>query len=143
MKVVLDTNVIIAAFAARGLCADVFEVCLADHQILISSYILDEVHEKLLSKLKLTAERASEMQTFLGSFTTVVTPVEVAADVCRDKDDLPVIGTALAAAAPILVSGDKDLLSLGTVQGISILSPRQFWEMLHETGNGKQGTGNR
>jgi predicted nucleic acid-binding protein len=28
MRIVLDTNVIVAAFAARGLCADVFEVCL-------------------------------------------------------------------------------------------------------------------
>lgn len=131
MKVVLDTNVIIAAFAARGLCADLLEVCLADHQIITSNYILDEVREKLLSKLRLGDGRAADIRSFLESVATVVTPVDVAKEVCRDIDDLPVIGTALAAGAPALVTGDKDLLSLESVEGVRIVTPRQFWEMLH------------
>jgi predicted nucleic acid-binding protein len=45
MRIVLDTNVIVAAFAARGLCADVFEVCLENHTIIISEFILSEVEK--------------------------------------------------------------------------------------------------
>jgi putative PIN family toxin of toxin-antitoxin system len=131
MKVVLDTNIIIAAFAARGLCADLLEVCLADHQIVTSAHILDEVRDNLLKKLRLADDRAAEIRNFLESVATVVIPDEVPMDVCRDPDDLPVIGTALAATAPVLVTGDQDLLSLSCVDGVKILTPRQFWEMLH------------
>lgn len=131
MKVVLDTNVIIAAFAARGLCSDLLEVCLADHQIITSQYILDELCDKLLSKLKLADGRIEEIKSFLLSVATVVIPVAVAQGICRDSDDLPVIGTALAAGAPVLVTGDKDLLILEQVEGVRMVTPRQFWEMLH------------
>ena len=51
MRVVLDTNVIIAAFATRGLSADVFELCLSDHTVIISEHILSEAHEKLIDKI--------------------------------------------------------------------------------------------
>lgn len=45
MKVLLDTNVIIAAFASRGLSADVLELCLSDHTVITSEHILSEVRE--------------------------------------------------------------------------------------------------
>lgn len=130
MKVALDTNVIIAAFAVRGLCADLFELCLADHQVITSTYILDEVGEKLLKKLRLPASRAADIRRYLEGVATVVVPVDVAAETCWDANDLPVIGTALVAQAEVLVTGDDDLLSLGSVEGVRIVTPRQFWEML-------------
>ena len=43
MKIVLDENVIIAAFAARGLCESVMEVCLSGHEIVLSNGLLDEI----------------------------------------------------------------------------------------------------
>jgi predicted nucleic acid-binding protein len=45
---------------------------------------------------------------------------------CRDPDDLPVLGTAVAGGASVLVTGDEDLLTLHEFQGIVILSPREF-----------------
>jgi hypothetical protein len=32
MKIVLDANVAVAAFAARGLCESLFEFCLSSHE---------------------------------------------------------------------------------------------------------------
>jgi putative PIN family toxin of toxin-antitoxin system len=130
MNLVLDTNVIIAAFAARGLCADIFELCLADHRLFISSHILREVEDKLVRKLRLPVSRAVEIRLYLEAVATLVTPVDLSPELCRDPDDLPVIGTALAAQVTILVTGDNDLLSLGAVQGVRMLTPRQFWEIL-------------
>lgn len=46
--------------------------------------------------------------------------------VCRDPDDDWVLATALAGEAEAIVSGDADLLTLGSHAGIQILSPRQF-----------------
>jgi predicted nucleic acid-binding protein len=44
----------------------------------------------------------------------------------RDPDDDHVLAAAVAAHADAIVSGDKDLLVLGTFQGILILSPTEF-----------------
>jgi predicted nucleic acid-binding protein len=47
VKVVLDTNVLLAAFAARGLCEAVFEACPASHEIILSDHILGELQRHL------------------------------------------------------------------------------------------------
>jgi predicted nucleic acid-binding protein len=47
MKVVLDTNVLIAAFIARGACNELFEHCLQHHRIVASPSILTELREHL------------------------------------------------------------------------------------------------
>jgi len=57
MKVVLDTNVIVAAFATRGLCAAVFQLCLTKYRIVLSEYILSEVAEGLANKIRLPHAR--------------------------------------------------------------------------------------
>jgi predicted nucleic acid-binding protein len=49
----------------------------------------------------------------------------------RDPDDDKFIHCAVAAGADAIVSGDKDLLSLGSFDGIPILLPGHFWR--HET----------
>ena len=44
----------------------------------------------------------------------------------RDPSDIPVLGTAVAAGVPVLVTVDKDLLALGEFQGIAIIKPLPF-----------------
>ncbi len=128
MKVVLDTNILIAAFAARGLCEAVLELCLENHEIVLSEPLLLEVEEKLRSKLRLPEGIAEEILDFLRSHSAVVEPKDVRADACRDPDDLMVLGTAEAAGANYIVTGDQDLLSLETFGDIPNLTPRKFWE---------------
>jgi predicted nucleic acid-binding protein len=57
-------------------------------------------------------------------------PTPLSSPVCRDADDDMVLATAVAGQAEVIVSGDADLLTLGAYEGIRILSPRQFVEML-------------
>lgn len=40
MKLVLDTNVLIAALIARGICADLLEHCVLSHTIVVSEFRL-------------------------------------------------------------------------------------------------------
>ena len=54
--------------------------------------------------------------------------------VVRDPDDDMIIGCAIAADADYLVSRDKDLLSLGSHEGISIIAPEAFLQILRATG---------
>ena len=130
MKVVLDTNVLVSAFASRGLCEAVVELCLANHDVVLSEYILSELNRHLVGKVKLTRVRASEIVSFLREHAFVVEPAPVPSDACRDANDRPILGTALAAGADCLVTGDADLLSLRQFGSIPILSPREFYDSL-------------
>jgi putative PIN family toxin of toxin-antitoxin system len=127
---VLDTNVIVAAFAARGLCAEVFEVCVTGHTLVASELILAEVSKALLKKVKLPRQLVREVLDYLRDNAEIVQPDSINIPACRDKDDLPVIGTATGGNASCIVTGDADLLSLKRYQGIDMLTPREFWGRL-------------
>ncbi len=130
MRVVFDTNVIVAAFGTRGLCADLLAACLDQHEIVVSEIILSEVAEHLADKFNLPAARVSEILLLLRDLATIVEPVALPPNSCRDTQDLPILGTAVAANADCLVTGDDDLLILGRFQNIPILNPRAFYDSI-------------
>jgi uncharacterized protein len=130
VKVVLDTNVILSAFGTRGLCEAVMAVCLDQHEMVLSEAILREVAQHLAGKFKVPAARAREIDALLREYATLVVPVEVPPNACRDADDRAVLGTAVAGDADCLVTGDADLLTLHQFQGIPIHSPRDFYNSL-------------
>jgi len=130
VRVVLDTNVIIAAFAARGLCAEVFEVCLEGHTIILSNHILTEIKEKLGQKVHLPKKEIREIIAYLKAMAVIVEPSPLPSYICRDANDINIIGTAVSGGADLLVTGDNDLLVLKEFRGINIVSPRGFWERL-------------
>ncbi|MCY7333106.1 MAG: putative toxin-antitoxin system toxin component, PIN family, partial [Pseudanabaena sp. CAN_BIN31] len=53
-------------------------------------------------------------------------PISVDVQELRDPDDAVIIGTAIAAKAKIIVSGDLDLLVLKEFANIPILIPTNF-----------------
>jgi putative PIN family toxin of toxin-antitoxin system len=130
MRVLLDTNAIIAAFAARGLSADVFELCLSGHTVITSEHILSEVREKLIGKIALPAPIAEDIIVYLRENAVLAVPQPVNDVECRDKEDLPVLGAAASGHADYIITGDNDLLVLQQYQNIRIVTPRQFWELL-------------
>jgi len=130
MRVVLDSNVIVAAFASRGLCSEVFEVCLSGHSIVISEHILSEVKISLLKKIRLPESIVKDIIVYLREEAERVKPVELDNSPCRDKDDNIIIGTALSGNADFIITGDKDLLVLKSYKWIDIVTPREFWSRL-------------
>ena len=135
MNVVLDSNVLVAAFGFGGICRAIVDVCIDSHRLVFSEHILAEVHRHLREKLSHTDAMADERVSFLREVAWIVSPVAVAPDACRDPDDLPVLGTVLGGQADCLVTGDKDLLDLTEFSGCPILSPRQFWKRLGQSGS--------
>ncbi len=128
MKIVLDTNVLIAAHAAHGLASSVFELCLREHTIIVSSEILRELAEGLLKKIAIPPSAAAPIIELLKRTAEIHKPSPVPPGSCRDEDDLHVLGLALSASADRIITGDGDLLILGSFRGIAIVSPRQFWD---------------
>jgi putative PIN family toxin of toxin-antitoxin system len=126
MKIVLDTNVLIAAFITRGVCSDVLEHCIRRHALITSEFILNEFREKMVRKFKYSVGEVEEAVELLRSTTKVVMPADLGMVVCRDPDDDIVLGTAVAGNAPCIVTGDADLLVLRQFQGIDLVRPIEF-----------------
>lgn len=126
MRVVLDTNILIAAFIARGVCSDLLEHCIREHEIITSEFILNEFREQLLGKFKYAVAQADAATELLRSKMVVTTPIPLDAPVCRDADDDMILATALTASAPCIVTGDKDLLDIQQFQTVDIIRPRDF-----------------
>ena len=130
MRVFLDTNIIVSAFATRGLCADLFREILAAHTLVTSEYILAETQNVLARGFKVPEETVIEIIALLRRQEMVITPATLPQLSIRDLDDLPVVAAAIEAKADYLVSGDKDILSLIPLNDIKIATPREFWTLI-------------
>ncbi len=130
MRVFLDTNVIISATATRGLCADVFREVLLSHELIVSEPLLTEVSRVLSAKFGADAEMIESVIRILKQDTIFSQPLDLPDVTIRDRDDLLILASALAGRAEVLVTGDKELLALGSIYNLEIISPRQFWEKI-------------
>lgn len=130
MKVVLDTNVVIAAFATHGLCHLILESVLAHHEYFMSPNLLAEIQSKLKTKLKMPETRVREITSFLKHHSTFIKDMPVAGLECRDPDDIKILALSINAKAEMIVTGDQDLLVLKNVKGVEIVSPREFWTLI-------------
>lgn len=133
MKIFADTNVLVSAFTARGLCADLLEVILADHQLMTGEIVLKELNRVLTKKLKVPERKVSNVLEFLRNHHVEPVPDKLSEVKVRDEDDRWVLESAIRAKAGILVTGDKDLLDISKkVPQLKIISPRGFWELLQK-----------
>jgi len=133
VRVFLDTNVLVSAFASRGLCADLFELVLLEHELVLGRNVLRELSKALRGKVKLSTARMSEIVDFVSGESVQVVDKAVPAQAEVDADDAIVLGEALAGQAEIFVTGDAALLELGSIEGLLVVSPRSFWEILHSS----------
>ena len=130
MRVLLDTNVLVSAFASRGLCADLFELVLLEHDLVVGRNVLRELKKALRSKVRLSESRAAEIVDFVSGEAILVVERSNPIESALDADDALVLGEALAGEAEIFVTGDAALLELGSAEGVPVVSPRRFWEIL-------------
>jgi putative PIN family toxin of toxin-antitoxin system len=130
VRVFLDTNVLVSAFAARGLCAEVLELLLLDHDLIVGRKVLGELEKALREKVRLPAARSTEIVDFIAGEAAQVVDIAEPAGVSVDAADAIVMGEALAGNAELFVTGDAALLRLAVVGALRVVSPRQFWEVL-------------
>ncbi|HYN80467.1 MAG TPA: putative toxin-antitoxin system toxin component, PIN family [Gemmatimonadaceae bacterium] len=126
----LDTNVLVSAFTARGLSADLMRLVLAEHEVLTGEVNLQELRRVLGGRSGASEEQLRDIESQLRDHTIVARPSSPADKSIRDSDDLWVVASATAGQADMLVTGDRDLLEVKGKPPLSILSPRSAWEML-------------
>ena len=130
MRVFLDTNVLVSALTARGLCADLFQAILADHVPVVSETVLVEFEKVLRSKFRHSADRAAERREFMRRFCELAPAGRPRALAGIDVSDRKVIADALAGRVDALVTGDRAMLGLKAVDRMPVFSPRQLWDAL-------------
>ena len=129
MNLIFDTNVLIAAFSTHGICNSLFAYAFANCTVIISEYILNELHVTLTQKFKLPEKKAEEIRIFLIE-TCLVSDFEIFSDqISRDKNDDPILGIIEKTAVDFLVTGDKDLLILKSYKNVPIINPRELWNI--------------
>ena len=131
MLAVLDTNVLISGLLWRGAPHECLLAAEAELYTLVSAEpILDKLRNKLIEKFLNTADEAAEAITGLRRVSTLVAIVGKGGWVSADPDDDKFVEAALVGGADAIVSGDRHLCDLVTIENIPILRPRQFLEGL-------------
>lgn len=128
----LDTNVLVAAFATRGLCADVMRVVLAEHQLITGEVVLSELRKVLARRIKLPAATIEDILALLREQEVVPKPRKPSDLPIRDPDDRWILASAMAGRADVLVTGDRDLLDIADKAPLPVLAPRAFWDRLSD-----------
>ncbi len=134
LRVVLDTNVLLSGIAypasVPGKIMSAWRHGSID--VLLSTYILEELRRvlpRLAHRHGLTLAEIEDLVDALSIQAEVIEPLPCAEPDLRDINDLPVLGTLLAAlktsGADYLITGDNHLLEMA--ERFPIVTPAKFW----------------
>jgi putative PIN family toxin of toxin-antitoxin system len=129
VRVVLDTNAVISALLFTGISSELVSLWQKGLiTLLLSRQILDEYLRAFsYPKFKLSEEEIKELiQEEILPYAEVVKPRRRLRVVQRDPSDNKFLECAVAGKARVIISGDKDLLSLGRHREVRIQTPAQF-----------------
>ena len=127
MRVVFDTNVLVAALVFPGGQGEkaLQRILEERDELFLSRAILDELLGVLARKFARDAEALSRVAVFVGEVATLVKPAR-RVKVLRDDPDNRILECAAAAGAGAIVTGDRQMLALGEYAGVRILSLAQY-----------------
>jgi putative PIN family toxin of toxin-antitoxin system len=128
VKVFLDTNVLVSALATRGLCADLYERLLTEHEVVIGEPVVLEVLDILQRKFRANRELLIKVEAELRLLRVIPDQTVAPSLPIRDVEDPWIIACALQAEVECFVTGDAELLALEMVDKLPIISPRVCWE---------------
>ena len=127
MQVVLDTNVVVSGIFWRGPSSRILELWANEKlDVVVSPAILTE-YQRVLAEMERgkPAGLVDAWTVFIAQHARVIYPIGHQ-QWCRDPDDDKFLHCALSARVRIVVTGDKDLLSMGRVEDVELLNPTAF-----------------
>ena len=133
MKVVLDTMLWVSYCSLK----DGYRYRLVERarrqrvRFFVSEYILDELETVLTEDLELSQRFAVlARRAVLRIAKLVELPASTPSFVPGDPNDDFIVQTALGGKVDYLITADKEILKVGKVEGIEILTPQQWDEIL-------------
>ncbi len=132
MRILFDSNVLISGLLSRqSFIFDLLAKTLKRHSLLYTPFILEEVERVLKNKFQFSDHFVKASLDFIkrqGSRGEKGNKLPIPE--CRDPDDWQILADAVESHADLIVTGDKDLLTMKSYEGIHILSPRDYSRLL-------------
>jgi putative PIN family toxin of toxin-antitoxin system len=127
VKVVFDTNVYVSALILprRAAARALDRVVSGDHDLVLSKAILDELLGVLARKFARDREELARLALFLSDLATIVRPRRILR-VLHDTSDNRVLECGVAGRVDAVVTGDKQMLKLGSYGDFRIITLRDF-----------------
>jgi putative PIN family toxin of toxin-antitoxin system len=131
VRAVADTNVLLSGLFWRGRPHALLEQVRAGTLTLISSPALLAELAEVMNRPKFQAilvrSNTDPDQTLgeLRRLVEIIDPPPLPAPVSRDPSDDEVLALAAASQADLIITGDADLLTLGSHAGIAIIDPAE------------------
>lgn len=141
MRIFFDTNVLASALGTRGFCAEVLELAAEEHDIVLGRPVLEELATVLRERFGVDETRIAKVLTSLARWPIHDVPGDPPADApldppqLSDPEDVPVVLSALAAGAELLVTGDRALRAEAAGLPLQVVSPRECWELMRFEGS--------
>jgi len=139
LKIVLDANVFVSALInPRGKPAQILNYVVENKVRLFTSPSIIEELERVLSYPKLVKRHGlekRELKKFVSDLLSILSLIEgkkAIEVIAEDPADNNYLSCAVDAKADFIVSGDIHLLNLREYEGIQIITPAQFLEMLEK-----------
>lgn len=130
IKVVVDTNIIISAILYLGRPAEILELILSQQVIaVISPVLLSELQEVLTKKFGFSTEKFQQIEQKIFNNFSLEYPKQ-SLSIVRDNDDNRVLEAAIEGRCNYIVTGDKDLLDLGSFKDIKIVTAAEFLTLI-------------
>lgn len=132
MRIVLDTNVIIAGFFWRGAAKDIFvSIESGEHELCLTQNIFGEVNRvlrypKFESHIRRAGVSPKDLLKGLLAHALMFEDANIVNVVVQDPSDDMFINCALTSGAKRIISGDEHLLRIGSFRGIRIVKPAVF-----------------
>jgi predicted nucleic acid-binding protein len=136
VRVFFDTTVLVSAFLARGLGADLLRLVLTEHTLVTSAVVLAELRDVLNRKGRLPSQQVDAIETFLREQPVAPWPSQTLALGLIDADHEWVLASAVFAQADLFVTGDQGVLACSNPP-LPLLNPRGCWEQLRGAGSAK------
>lgn len=129
MRILVDTNVILSGLIAKGACFEILEDLVYSHTPVVTSFIRAEIQRSLLQKFSFSPATVKELLSVVDNHFVKGKDAIKLQHICRDPNDDQVLADALLNEVDIILSGDKDLLSMETYQNIRIIGPNDYWKL--------------
>ena len=132
MRAVLDTNVIMSAVFFGGVPFDVLNAWHnGEFELVVSKAVMSEYREIAeRMKAKFPAVAPEMWLSYIEDHATTIYAEPLAVQVCEDADDDVFLACASASNAKVVCSGDRHLLACNGWNGIDVLTPRMFYDLL-------------
>jgi putative PIN family toxin of toxin-antitoxin system len=135
IRATLDVNVLVSGFAqSSGAPGELVQWWLRRQFLLVlSEHILmgvADVWERPYWRARYLPTEAQRALSLLRDRASLVVPAPTVHDVGEDEEDDLVIATAVAGNAAFLVTGDRYLRAIGQYRDVTMLSPREFCQLL-------------